>query len=81
MTEPTPLAIARKQKSLSQEEMARRVGLKSKGFYSRVEGGLETPSVRVAIALERETGVPADTLNPDVALARAPVVSREADAA
>lgn len=67
----TPLIVARKGLGLSQSEMARRVGLESKGFYSRIERDLEQPSVRVALALERETGVDAASLNPEVAMVRA----------
>lgn len=67
----TDLREARKRRGLSQEQMAFRVGLKSKGRYCGIERG-ETPSVRVALAIERELAgeVAADTLNPDVALVR-----------
>ncbi|MCZ4109556.1 helix-turn-helix transcriptional regulator [Brevundimonas diminuta] len=68
------LRNARKRLELSQEELARRVGLKSKGHLSDIERDKDVPSLRVALALERETGVPAETLSPDVALARAPVI-------
>ena len=77
MSDPAPpvsarLVAARKALGLSQPEMAERVGLKSKGFYSRVEQGIETPSIRVALALESETNgaVKAHDLNPQVALVR-----------
>lgn len=69
----TPLKTARETLGLSQSEMAARVGLSSKGYYSRLERGFEEPSVPVALALERMTGVDAGTLNREVALARAPV--------
>jgi ribosome-binding protein aMBF1 (putative translation factor) len=50
------LADARKEKGWSQEELARRLGLKSKGYICEIEGG-ETPSLRVAVGLWRELGV------------------------
>lgn len=65
------LREARKRLDISQEELARRVGLKSKGHLSEIERDKDVPSVRVALALERETGVPAEEMNPDVALVRA----------
>lgn len=67
----TPLKVARLALKVSQSELARRVGLGSKGYYSRVERGLDEPSLTVALALERETGVDAGTLNREVAMARA----------
>lgn len=72
MSDTITLVEARKSLGLSQTEMAERVGLKSKGFYSRVEQGLETPSIRVALAIERETdgAVKAHDLNPQVGLVR-----------
>ena len=75
------LRDARKRLDISQEELARRVGLKSKSHLSEIERGNDIPSVRVAVALERETGVAADVLSPDVALARAPVVAAGPEAA
>lgn len=76
----TVLRDARKRLEISQEELARRVGLKSKSHLSEIERDKDVPSVRVALALERETGIPADALSPDVALARAPI-SPDAEAA
>ena len=74
------LKAARLALGLSQEEMARRVGLKSKGRWCNIEQG-ETPSVRVALAIERVTGVDAAQLNPEVALVRAQDAERSAQAA
>jgi transcriptional regulator with XRE-family HTH domain len=73
------LKAARKRLGLSQEQMAFRVGLKSKGRYCGIERG-ETPSVRVALAIERELGgeITADSLNPDVALVRSTPPAAEA---
>ncbi|WP_332657331.1 helix-turn-helix transcriptional regulator [Brevundimonas sp.] len=64
------LAAVRKELGLSQEELARRVGLKSKGHLSQIERGEQTPSVRTALEIERETGgrIRAADLNGDVAL-------------
>lgn len=72
MSDETPLKVARRGLGISQTEMASRVGLKSKGYYSRVEQGLDTPSIKVALAIETETegAVRAHDLNPDVALVR-----------
>lgn len=67
----TPLKTARESLGLSQSEMAARVGLSSKGYYSRLERGLEEPSIPVALALERVVGVDAGSLNREVALVRA----------
>lgn len=77
----TALRDARKRLDISQEELARRVGLKSKSHLSEIERDKDVPSVRIALALERETGIPADDLSPDVAMARAPVEPPQAEAA
>lgn len=66
----TPLKTARAALGISQIEMANRVGLGSKGYYSRIERGLDEPSLPVALALERETGVDAGSLNREVAMVR-----------
>lgn len=66
------IAELRKDLGLSQEAFAARVGLKSKGHLSQIERGEQTPSVRVALEIERvsEGRVKASDLNPDVALVR-----------
>lgn len=60
----------RKELGLSQEAFAALVGLKSKGHLSDIERGNETPSVRVALEIERVSAgrVRASELNPDVAM-------------
>lgn len=50
------LAEARAQKSWSQEDLAKAIGLKSKSYICEIENG-KAPSIRVAIALYRELGV------------------------
>lgn len=64
------IADLRKDLGLSQEAFAACLGLKSKGHLSQIERGEQTPSVRVALAIERISGgrVLAADLNPDVAM-------------
>lgn len=50
------LAEARKLKDWSQEELANKLGLKSKSYICEIENG-QVPSLRVAIAIFRELGV------------------------
>lgn len=66
----TELATVRREMGLSQDEMARRLGLKSKGHLSQIERGEQSPSVRTALEIERVTGgrIRAADLNHDVAL-------------
>lgn len=51
------VADARKERGWSQEQLARQLGLKSKGYICEIESGAITPSLRVAIGLYRELGV------------------------
>jgi transcriptional regulator with XRE-family HTH domain len=51
------LADARNAKGWSQEELAGRLGLKSKSYICEIEGGAAKPSLRVAIGIYRELGV------------------------
>ena len=51
------LSEARKARGWSQEELAGRLGLKSKGYICDVESGSVKPSLRVAIGIYRELGV------------------------
>lgn len=69
------LRIARTRRKLSQQRLGEFVGVSSKGHISNIETGVDVPSVRVAVALERETGVDAARLNPEVAIARASLSS------
>jgi transcriptional regulator with XRE-family HTH domain len=50
------LADARRAKDWSQEELARRLGLRSKSYICEIEGG-KPPSLRVAIGIFRHLGV------------------------
>ena len=62
----------RKELGLSLEAFAAAIGLKSRGQVSDLEAGNRSPSVPVALAIERLSGgrIPADSLNKDVALVR-----------
>lgn len=54
------LASARIAKGWSQQELAARLGLKSKSYICEIEGSQgspKKPSLRVAIAIHRELGV------------------------
>lgn len=64
------ITALRKELGLSQEAFAARVGLKSKGHLSQIERGEQTPSVRVALEIERLSGgrIKAASLSADVAL-------------
>lgn len=64
------IAQLRKDLGLSQEQFAKRLGLKSKGHISDLERNGTTCSVEVALKIESlsEGRVPAASLNPDVAL-------------
>lgn len=58
------LSEARKAKEWSQEDLARALGLKSKGYICEIENG-KAPSLKVAIGLYRQLGVrtlPIETL-------------------
>lgn len=60
----------RKAQRLSQEDLARKLGLSSKGYVSQLERGEITCSVKLALEIEAlsEGAVPARSLSPDVAL-------------
>lgn len=64
------IAQLRKDLGISQEQLAKRLGLKSKGHISQLERGDVTCSVETALKIENlsEGRIPASTLNPDVAL-------------
>lgn len=50
------LTEARSAKGWSQEDLAKALGLKSKGYICDIEGG-KAPSLRVAIGIYRHLGV------------------------
>ena len=62
----------RKDRGLSLEAFAAEIGLKSRGQAHEIETGNRSPSVAVALAIEKlsEGRIPAETLNRDVALVR-----------
>lgn len=69
------LATYRKQRGLSQEELAQHLGLSSKGYISNIEKGERSASLHVALKIERWSGgaVKAASISPVAAdLARAP---------
>ena len=59
----------RKSRGLSQAELAREFGLRSKGYISDIEGKRQRCSLHLALRIERfsEGLVPAATLCPDAA--------------
>lgn len=67
------IAALRKELSLSLDGFAAAIGLKSRGQVHEIETGTRTPSVPVALEIERlsKGRIPADILNKDVALVRA----------
>lgn len=73
MSEHKGMTIAdlRKSLGLSLEAFAELLGLTSKGYAHDIEKGA-TPSVRVALEIERVSGgkIDAASLNPDVARVR-----------
>ena len=61
----------REELKLTQEQFAKRVGLKSKGYVSDLETGrIAGCSVRAALEIEKLSGgkIPASSLSPDVKL-------------
>ena len=58
------LATFRKSRDLSQEEVARQLGLKSKGYLSSLENGQERMPLRLALQIEAWSAgeVPAESL-------------------
>lgn len=71
MCEPSNMELAayRKNAGLSQEELAREIGLKSKSYISEIEGRTRVPSLRVALKIEKWSrgAVSAADLNPEAA--------------
>lgn len=63
----SPLASWRKEQGLTLEAAAEKFGISSKGYLSEIEKGGRC-SVTIALEIERVTGIPAASLNPDVAL-------------
>jgi len=66
------LVDLRKELGYSQDEMAKALGLTSKGYVSDLERGESVCSVKVALAYERlsEGRISAADLHPDVSLVR-----------
>lgn len=56
------MKLERKKLGLTQEEIALKVGLKSKQAYSRIELGQRNPSWKVAQRMEQFFGIPASEL-------------------
>lgn len=56
MDGPATLRETRESRSLSQEQFAIELGLQSKGYVSRIETGEITPSLRLALRIERWSG-------------------------
>ena len=75
------LAAHRKSLGLSQEQLARELGLASKSYISEIEGGSRTPPLRLAIKIERWSGgkITAASLCPDAAELR--ISARKRDVA
>ena len=73
------IAKLRERLGDSLAEFATRLGLKSKGQASEIERGLVTPTVKVALEIERLSNgdISAASLNPDVALIEAHVAERD----
>ena len=59
----------RKSRGLSQAELARELGLRSKGYISDIEGRRQRCSLRLALRIQQwsEGAVPAASLNTDAA--------------
>lgn len=63
------LVSFRKSRGLTQDDLAKGLGLRSKGYISAIESGRHRPSLRLALRIERFTGghVKAASLLPDAA--------------
>lgn len=57
----------REQAGLSQEALARQIGV-TQGLISHYEMGIKIPTARIAVAIEKATrgGIPRATLRPDL---------------
>lgn len=55
------IAQARKKKGLTQPQLADRVGV-SRPTIARIEAGLTSPSVQIALAISRQLGESVETL-------------------
>lgn len=77
MAKLTTIADLRAELGLSLEAFGERIGLSSKGNVSLIERGRLTPSLSVALAIEKLSGgrIDAATLNDDVRAARARVMT------
>lgn len=63
------LVSYRKSRGLTQDELAKGLGLRSKGYISALESGTYRPSLQLALRIERFTEglVSASSLRPDAA--------------
>lgn len=76
------VAAFRKELGLSLEAFAARIGVASKGYVSKIERGVETPSVNVALAIEKlsDGRIDAGELNSDVKASRQSIPPENAPA-
>lgn len=72
------LKLLRKQKAWSLEALAERTGL-TKSYLSKVERGLSTPSIAVAIKVARALGVDVEELFSDEPTTEAIIVTRASE--
>jgi putative transcriptional regulator len=56
-----PVAAARKRVGLSQQALAERIGV-GRQSIARIEGGTQTPSVEMALAIAAAVGEPVEAL-------------------
>ena len=78
MSLPTRLKLLRKQRSWSLDALAQRSGL-TKSYLSKVERGLSTPSIAVAVRLAHALDVNVEQLIADPAPSGAITVTRARD--
>jgi transcriptional regulator with XRE-family HTH domain len=55
------IAAARRKSGLSQDQLARRIGV-ARSTIARIETGVSTPTLDIGLALARELRVPAEKL-------------------
>jgi len=69
------LATLRKQRNLSQEDLAALLGVRSKGYISDIEKAQRPASLRVALLIEAWSGgvITAESLSPKVKTLRSQV--------